>query len=236
MLRQTGGRVVGAIDDVFIHFDYARATARGFPFQWSPATAIRAATRALLYPSCSPRLCGRLPRASLMIWAGIVASRRSSPFCWPVSASSHAKPRGNTFARRQFSRLVRSIGRSSAHGSRAFPGVWSGAFVTALDQADHAARRRHADTLVARDCLSAHGVRRSTWTRPEGATSIAALGLMVAEIVRRNRGPRAALIYLAKRVRPLSRHRRSSVASNRWRTGEFAASGLDRQAEPSTTA
>jgi len=34
MLLQTGGEWSAPLDDVFIHFDYARATARGFPFQW----------------------------------------------------------------------------------------------------------------------------------------------------------------------------------------------------------
>jgi hypothetical protein len=35
MHRQTGGVWSAPLDDVFIHFDYARATARGYPFQWS---------------------------------------------------------------------------------------------------------------------------------------------------------------------------------------------------------
>src|SRR3954469_15004301 len=35
MLLQPRGPWSAPLDDVFIHFDYARATARGYPFQWS---------------------------------------------------------------------------------------------------------------------------------------------------------------------------------------------------------
>ena len=34
MMKQTGGEWSAPLDDVFIHFDYARATAHGHPFEW----------------------------------------------------------------------------------------------------------------------------------------------------------------------------------------------------------
>ena len=35
MLQQTGGEWSAPLDDVFIHFDYAREAALGRPFHWS---------------------------------------------------------------------------------------------------------------------------------------------------------------------------------------------------------
>jgi len=35
MLKQTGGEWSAPLDDVFIHLDYARATALGHPFEWT---------------------------------------------------------------------------------------------------------------------------------------------------------------------------------------------------------
>ncbi|OQX70226.1 MAG: hypothetical protein B6A08_01760 [Sorangiineae bacterium NIC37A_2] len=38
------------LDDVFIHFDFARSTARGFPFQWSEGNGYSSGGTSLLYP------------------------------------------------------------------------------------------------------------------------------------------------------------------------------------------
>src|SRR5438874_10295190 len=74
MLVQTGGEWSAPLDDVFIHFDYARATARGFPFQWSVGNGYSSGNTSLLYPFvlAAGYLAG-FRAASIMIWAGIVA-------------------------------------------------------------------------------------------------------------------------------------------------------------------
>ena len=38
------------LDDVFIHFDFARSTARGFPLQWIDGNGCSASATSLLYP------------------------------------------------------------------------------------------------------------------------------------------------------------------------------------------
>src|SRR5262245_61350563 len=38
------------LDDVFIHFDFARSTARGFPFQWVEGNGYSSGGTSLLYP------------------------------------------------------------------------------------------------------------------------------------------------------------------------------------------
>lgn len=47
---QTGGEWSAPLDDVFIHFDYARATARGYPFQWSEGNGFSSGNTSLSYP------------------------------------------------------------------------------------------------------------------------------------------------------------------------------------------
>lgn len=62
------------LDDVFIHFDFARSAARGFPFQWSEGNGYSSGGTSLLYPlvlSIGYRLGYDGP--ALMLWAGIVA-------------------------------------------------------------------------------------------------------------------------------------------------------------------
>src|SRR6185369_9876724 len=74
MLVQTGGEWSAPLDDVFIHFDYARATARGYPFQWSVGNGYSSGNTSLLYPFVLALGYFAGFRGSLvMVWAGIVA-------------------------------------------------------------------------------------------------------------------------------------------------------------------
>lgn len=50
MLVQTGGSWSAPLDDVFIHFDYARSFARGHPFQWSEGNGYSSGSTSLSYP------------------------------------------------------------------------------------------------------------------------------------------------------------------------------------------
>ena len=62
------------LDDVFIHFDFARATARGFPFQWSEGNGYSSGGTSLLYPFVlALGYWIGFRGLSLMVWAGVVA-------------------------------------------------------------------------------------------------------------------------------------------------------------------
>lgn len=50
MLKQTGGEWSAPLDDVFIHFDYARATAQGHPFEWTVGNGYSSGNTSLTYP------------------------------------------------------------------------------------------------------------------------------------------------------------------------------------------
>jgi hypothetical protein len=50
MLLQTRGQWSAPLDDVFIHFDYGRSFARGYPFQWSEGNGYSSGNTSLTYP------------------------------------------------------------------------------------------------------------------------------------------------------------------------------------------
>jgi hypothetical protein len=235
MLRQTGGEWSAPLDDVFIHFDYARATARGYPFQWSIGNGYSSGNTSLLYPFvlAAGYLAG-FREASLMIWAGIVAC--TSVFALLV-ASQRLFAGEPAWAKYLCPPAVFAIGALdwsffSGMEVALFLGIWSGALVAALDQVEGVTSPR-ADDATDRPTQAP---RWQDWalglwgtalvvTRPEGATSIAALGLMVAEVVRRHHGRRAALAALARTAIPPATALLVHAIVNRWFTGEFAASG-----------
>ncbi|HSC86687.1 MAG TPA: hypothetical protein VLC09_05425 [Polyangiaceae bacterium] len=62
------------LDDVFIHFDFARATARGYPFEWSEGNGYSSGGTSLLYPFVLAAGYWIGYRGfTLMVWAGVVA-------------------------------------------------------------------------------------------------------------------------------------------------------------------
>jgi hypothetical protein len=74
MHLQTRGEWSAPLDDVFIHFDYARAAARGFPFEWSEGNGFSSGNTSVLYPFVLAigYLFG-FRTTNLMLWAAMVA-------------------------------------------------------------------------------------------------------------------------------------------------------------------
>src|SRR5262245_33583102 len=75
MLKQTGGEWSAPLDDVFIHFDYARSTALGHPFEWVVGNGYSSGDTSLTYPFVLAFgwLLG-FREQSLVLWAGVVAA------------------------------------------------------------------------------------------------------------------------------------------------------------------
>ena len=75
MLKQTGGEWSAPLDDVFIHFDYARATALGHPFEWTIGNGYSSGNTSLTYPFVLALgwLLGFTGR-QLMQWAALLAA------------------------------------------------------------------------------------------------------------------------------------------------------------------
>jgi hypothetical protein len=62
------------LDDVFIHFDFARQAARGQPFEWSPGAGYSSGGTSLLYPFLLvPGFWLGLGGLNMMLWAATVA-------------------------------------------------------------------------------------------------------------------------------------------------------------------
>src|ERR1700749_740215 len=71
-------RVLGTwsapLDDVFIHFDFARETARGHPFQWSEGAGYSSGGTSLLYPFVlAAGYALGFQKLELMTWAALIA-------------------------------------------------------------------------------------------------------------------------------------------------------------------
>jgi hypothetical protein len=105
-----------------------------------------------------------------------------------------------------------------------FLGIWGGALSAALRLASRVSDEPTRRATLRDWELGLWGLLLVV-TRPEGATSIAALGLMVAEISRRKSGRGAALAILARAGGPAALALVVQAIVNRWLTGDFAASG-----------
>ncbi len=74
MLRGTVGEWSAPLDDVFIHFDFARSMARGFAGQWVPGNGYSSGATSMLYPAVlAPGYGLGFRGPSLMAWAAWVA-------------------------------------------------------------------------------------------------------------------------------------------------------------------
>jgi len=75
MMKQTGGEWSAPLDDVFIHFDYARATAEGHPFQWVAGNGYSSGNTSGSYPFVlAAGYVAGFTRERLMLWAALVAA------------------------------------------------------------------------------------------------------------------------------------------------------------------
>jgi len=93
MLDQTGGEWSAPLDDVFIHFDYARSTARGRPFEWCAGNGYSSGNTSVTYPFVLALGWGIGFRdLHLMAWAVGVAC--VSIIVFFIAASRYTRPLG----------------------------------------------------------------------------------------------------------------------------------------------
>ena len=228
MMRQTGGEWSAPLDDVFIHFDYARATALGHPFEWVVGNGYSSGNTSLTYPFVLALgwLVG-FRDASLMKWAAVVAM-----VCTFATMLA---------ARRIFLSIDRRPNTTSAmtlgawlvppllvHGVGALAwSLWSGMEVAWFLAA-------WAGALLAFLHLDAgpesQVVPRSWWlgfwglalvtTRPESGATIAAFGVAAAIRWRRD-----ALGILARVGAPAALALVAQAVANKLFTNEWSANG-----------
>lgn len=187
MMLQTGGEWSAPLDDVFIHFDYARAAAEGHPFEWFAGNGYSSGNTSLLYPFVlAVGYVAGFRGELLMKWAAIVAMTSTFVVLW---IARDFIVRSLTTKRSDIARVTSylvppmflalgALDWSLWSGMEVafFLGVWAmalAAFFGFEDARDDAARARWGWALgIAGFFLVV--------TRPEGATTIAGFGVAAA--------------------------------------------------------
>ncbi|HEX9298135.1 MAG TPA: hypothetical protein VF881_19980, partial [Polyangiaceae bacterium] len=211
MLFQTRGEWSAPLDDVFIHFDYARSTARGYPFQWSPGNGYSSGNTSLLYPFVlAVGYAAGFRGPNLMVWAGIVACTSIFVLLLAARRLFSTLPQWAKYVAPAALFSIGALDWSLFSGMEValFLGIWGGALRSAMkiaDPADSDVTRTTPGSWrwaeLGRWQLGLWGVLLVV-TRPEGAMSIAALGLFAADAVRRREGRRAAIRTLVRAGTP----------------------------------
>ncbi|WP_437590696.1 hypothetical protein [Sorangium sp. So ce1000] len=241
MHQQTGGMWSAPLDDVFIHFDYARATARGYPFEWSEGNGFSSGNTSLSYPFVLALgyLVG-FRGVLLMQWAAIVAC--TSTLVFLLVGARLLEPVGR-WAKYLLPPVALSIGALdwslfSGMENAFHLGVWALATVAALSvaRAADAPREPGARALERARATPPKRLAHLGWaaglagallyaTRPESVVCVAALSVYAAIAVGRAHGARAAIATLLRMSVPGAIACLAQAVANRVFTGEWAASG-----------
>jgi hypothetical protein len=228
MMLQTGGEWSAPLDDVFIHFDYARATALGHPFEWVPGNGFSSGNTSLSYPFVLALgwLLG-FQGPQLMVWAALLAMgsvfgtlltlRRAF-----LRLEDSPLFRGVTWLLPPLFLGVGALAWSLWSGMEVawFLAVWSLALVALFRVQDARVPRARASAEWG---LGAVGVLL-VLTRPEAAVTLAIFGIAAAS--------RARAFSLATALTTLLRVGLPGVlalvgqaCANRGFTGEWSANG-----------
>ncbi|MGO8998245.1 MAG: hypothetical protein ACLQVI_33410 [Polyangiaceae bacterium] len=233
LLKQTGGEWSAPLDDVFIHFDFARSTARGHPFEWVEGNGYSSGNTSILYPFVLAfGYWVGFRDLRLMVWAAIVAA-----VCvfGTLLAARRLFLQGEAEERALAPRLLSYLLPPLFLGVGALDWtLWSGMEVAlflaiwavsllaflALDEAPPGTRKRRKRAWLLGVCGALMVI-----TRPEAVTTIAVFGLACA-VTRVRRGDLLATTAELGRIAlpPLLVLALQSLA-NRAFTGEWSANG-----------
>ncbi len=222
MLDQTG-EFSAPLDDVFIHFDYARSTARGYPFQWSEGNGYSSGNTSVTYPfALAFGYWIGLRKQMLMVWALLVAG--VSVMVFFAGAARMVEPIGR-WAKYLVPPAVLSLGAldwSLCSGmENAFHlGVW-GLCALAFERLVAA---RPDERVLGRAALLGAAHVFVVLTRPESVICVAAFSLGAAVALRR-RGLRAALGLVLLAGVPAAVSLLGLSALNKIYTGEWSQAG-----------
>jgi hypothetical protein len=233
MHRQTHGVWSAPLDDVFIHFDYARATARGYPFQWSEGNGFSSGNTSLAYPFVlALGYWVGFRGLSLMLWAAMVACVSTLGFL--MAAGRLADPLGR-WAKYLVPPAVLSLGALdwslwSGMENAFHLGVWGLALEATLAVAGAARPRAgvpfaRAPSLAWRGWLAGLAGALLFLTRPESVVCVVALAVYAAVPAGAYRGARAALATVLRMGAPGAAAAAAQMIANRVFTGEWAANG-----------
>lgn len=224
MLHQTGGEWSAPLDDVFIHFDYARATARGYPFQWSQGNGFSSGNTSLTYPfvlALGYALGFEERSPGLMLWAAVIAACSTLGFFWSLPRLFGALPRWTHLLAVVSVYSVGALSWSLWSGMEVafLLAVWGLAFVLGHGTATGTFARVPGAWLTGASGLLL------VWTRPEAAVSLGLIALWSARILGRRRRRAIDLGVLPRMLVPAIAGLLLQAAVNKLLTGESSANG-----------
>lgn len=224
--RGAGGPWSAPLDDVFIHFDFARSTAKGHPFEWVAGNGYSSGGTSLLYPfvlAIGYRL--GFHGLELMEWAAIVACVSVFALLLATRQAFRALPPCTSYLAPLAILGVGALSWSLFSGMEiaVFLALWGGAFVAwdALVQKRSEAPQR--TVLWGALGLGLWGAALVA-TRPEASGTVFIFATSVGWMLRR-RGVRLALGALALVAVPGALIVVSSAVANLLLTGDPAAAG-----------
>jgi len=212
------------LDDVFIHFDFARQTARGHAFEWSPGAGYSSGGTSLLYPFVLvPGFWLGLGGLNLMLWAAVVACVCVFGTLLALRRLWRGLPRATSYFLPPVLLSVGALDWSLWSGMEVslFLGLWSLAIV-AWDDLCLAAEK--TDTPFAAAALLGVCGLLVCATRPEG---IGALFVLTASALwkHRRRAPVRLLSMAALAFAPACSVLVGHALANRLLTGDSTAAG-----------
>lgn len=225
---QTGGEWSAPLDDVFIHFDYARATARGFPFQWSEGNGFSSGNTSVLYPFVlALGYWLGFQGLELMHWAAWVACMSMLAFF--LSAKALLEPLGR-WAKYLLPPVVLSIGAFnwslwSGMENALHLGVWGLMLRATLPLCNTDSGEAKKTSIASHALLSGAAGALLYLTRPESVVCIAAFAVFAALSVRKSHGLRKAALALFCIAFPGALTLALHSIANRVFTGEWSSAG-----------
>lgn len=217
----------GPLDDVFIHFDFARASARGHPFQWSEGNGYSSGGTSLLYPFVlSLGYLVGFRKLSLMVWAGIVACVSTFALLLAARRLFRELPRYTSYLAPPALLGIGVLGWSLFSGMEVafFLAVWGGALIAWDDLVHGVPGQPRGSPRAAAALLGLWGAVLVA-TRPEAGVIVAVLALSAGLLLRPSLGARrAAWIPILAGAPGLAILIAQAVA-NKLLTGDSTAAG-----------
>ena len=224
-LRRTGGVWPAPLDDVYIHYDFARSAAQGRPFEWVAGNGYSSGCTSLTYPLVlAPGYLIGLRGPELGAFAALVACAALVDLCRSMRALLAAS-RAPWWAAWAAPPLVLSVPLLDwswfAGMETALLGAVLGRASLAADQAFRASPAGRARAQLA---FGGWGAMLFA-TRPETIVLVLPLGVAVAY----GAGALGTLSSLARAIGPASVFGAAHALANRVLTSEWSAAGAIRK-------
>ncbi len=218
----------GPLDDVFIHFDFARSAARGFPFQWSEGNGYSSGGTSLLYPLVLA-LGYRIgyQGLGLMWWAGIVATVSVFALLQVIPRALGSRSRLTWLIIPPVMFSVGALNWSLWSGMEVafFLAVWAGSLGAWLVFGVQSDNNADAKTLTRLAALLGAFCTLLVATRPESALVVACFSVSAVVIGWKRCTPRARLLVLFYSALAPALVVIGQTLANKYFTGETAAAG-----------